>query len=94
MRIYIKSPGKFAKYKGKVVLTHHQDNEHSIIRDETDDVHRVKTNTLDGLSIIELNEALDTNISLREVAEAEDFITIGEPKYDDVSYFKYISSHC
>ena len=44
--------------------------------------------------LLELNEALDTNIGLREVAEAEDFITIGEPKYDDVSYFKYISSHC
>lgn len=94
MRIYIKNPGRFAKYKDQVVLTHFQDTNHTIIRDDYGDILRVKTEKLEGISIEELNEALETNESLREVASHEDYITVGEPKYDDASYMKYVTLHC
>lgn len=93
MRIYIKNPGKFAKYKGKIVLTHFNDEVNTVIRDHNDDVHRVKTTKLEYPTVDELHTALETEIGLREVAEAEDYIVVGEPKYDDMSYFYYIATH-
>ncbi len=94
MRIYVKNPGKFAKYKGQVVLTHFQDDNNTIIRDHHGDILRVNTEKLDGLSIVELNEALESDESLREVAADEEYIVVGEPKYDDVSDMKYVTQHC
>jgi|TARA_Y100000385_G_scaffold268539_1_gene305658 hypothetical protein len=94
MRIYVKNPGRFAKYKGQVVLTHFQDTNNTIIRDNYGDIQRVNTDKLEAISIVELNEALESDESLREVASHEEYITVGEPKYDDVSYMKYVALHC
>lgn len=93
MRIYVKNPGRFAKYKGEVVLTHFQDTNNTIIRDNDGDIHRVANEKLEGLSIIELNEALETDTSLREVAEIEDYVIVGDYNNDDIAYMNYASSY-
>lgn len=93
MRIYVKNPGRFAKYKGEIVLTHFQDNNNTIIRDNDGDIQRVRNEKLEGLSIIELNEALETDTSLREVAVMEDYIVVGDHNNDDIAYMKYVSSY-
>ena len=93
MRIYVKNPGRFAKYKGEIVLTHFQDNNNTIIRDNDGDIQRVRNKKLEGLSIIELNEALETDTSLREVAVMEDYIVVGDHNNDDIAYMKYVSSY-
>ena len=93
MRIYVKNPGRFAKYKGEIVLTHFQDNNNTIIRDNDGDIQRVRNEKLEGLRIIELNEALETDTSLREVAVMEDYIVVGDHNNDDIAYMKYVSSY-
>ena len=78
MRIHIKEPGRFAVYKGKIVLTHFQGTNNTIIRDRFGDIKRVKNEKLDDLTLEKLNEGLIENTSLREVATIEEYIVVGD----------------
>jgi len=93
MRIYIKEPGRFAKYKGEIVLTHFQDTNNTIIRDQYGDVLRVKNDKLYGLTIEELSEGLKNDDSLRETAAIEEYITVGDYNNDDLNYMNYATSY-
>lgn len=93
MRIYIKEPGRFAKYKGKIVLTQFQDTDNTIIRDQYGDVLRVKNDKLHGLTIEELSEELKNDDSLREIAAIEEYITVGDYNNDDLNYINYAASY-
>lgn len=98
MRIYISEPNLFAKHADKFVTlvldpSGHQ-GEYSVIRNQTGDYKRVKTNTLDfEFQEPELLQELVGNTRLREVALEDGLIEVGDYHYADDSYLNYVGSY-
>lgn len=98
MRIYLTEPHLFAKHAGKFVTLVPESpghfGMHSVIRTETGDYKRIKTDSLDvEFEDSDVIEELHNNIRLREVALEDNLIEVGDYHNDDNNYLNYISSY-
>ncbi len=90
MRVYINKPEYFARLGTKVVLVFDHGNQKSLIRRENGDFDSVKAEKLESIDVKELTQELLRNVSLREIAQTEGLIDIGDVHTDDVNYLSMI----
>lgn len=90
MRVYINKPEYFARLGTKVVLVFDHGNHKALIRRDNGDYDSVKTERLESIDVKELTQELLRNVSLREIAQNEGLIDIGDVHTDDANYLSMI----
>ncbi len=90
MRVYINKPEYFARLGTKVVLVFDHGNQKSLIRRENGDFDSVRVERLESIDVKELTQELLRNVSLREIAQTEGLIDIGDVHTDDANYLSMI----
>lgn len=97
MRIYIKHPEFFVKHSHNLVTLVPDSPGHSgkfsVIRNQSGDYKRVKTDSLTyEVTEAELLAELLNNTLLREVALEDNLIEVGDYHQDDTGYLNYTLS--